>query len=139
MAKSLEQRLEDLQAKRDSLDAQIKAIRKEKVVELRKERDRRERLVGKALYARIEAGDWSHTDLLTMMDAFLTRAVDRQLFGLDIEEHKPADAATKKQRRSSSRFTAADNGKAEVSGKPTTPRTLPQPATQDKALSEFNL
>jgi len=38
--------------------------------------------------ARVEHGDWPERDLKMMMDGFLTRENERELFGLDSEQDK---------------------------------------------------
>ena len=71
-------------------EAQIKAqIQQAKAAErtLEKKRDtRRKILVGAAVMTRVEKGEWPHKDLLMMMDGFLSRPHERELFGLDTAE-----------------------------------------------------
>ena len=68
-------------------EAQLKAqIQQAKAAErtLEKKRDtRRKILIGAAVMARVESGRWPKADLLEMMDGFLTRPDERDLFGLD--------------------------------------------------------
>ncbi|MEN8443896.1 MAG: hypothetical protein ABG776_02665 [Cyanobacteria bacterium J06555_13] len=68
-------------------EAQLKAqIQQAKAAErtLEKKRDtRRKILIGAAVMARVEHGEWPKDDLLAMMDGFLTRQNERDLFGLD--------------------------------------------------------
>lgn len=68
-------------------EAQLKAqIQQAKAAErtLEKKRDtRRKILIGAAVMARVEHGEWPKDDLLAMMDGFLTRPNERDLFGLD--------------------------------------------------------
>ena len=68
-------------------EAQLKAqIQQAKAAErtLEKKRDtRRKILIGAAVMARVESGLWPKADLLEMMDGFLTRPNERDLFGLD--------------------------------------------------------
>ena len=75
-------------------EAQLKAqIQQAKAAErtLEKKRDtRRKILVGAAVFARVENGEWPKRDLMTMMDGFLSRPNERELFGLD-SEVVPAD------------------------------------------------
>ena len=67
-------------------EAQIKAqIQQAKAAErtLEKKSDtRRKILVGAAVFARVENGEWPESDLKMMMDGFLTRPNERELFGL---------------------------------------------------------
>ena len=68
-------------------EAQLKAqIQQAKAAErtLEKKRDtRRKILVGAAVMARVDSGRWPKEDLLEMMDGFLSRPNERELFGLD--------------------------------------------------------
>lgn len=82
MPKSIELRLQELYEKRASLEAQIKQIEAEKATTLRKRQEKRERLVGKAIYALVTEGAWSEQDVLMLVDPYLKRAIDRHLFGL---------------------------------------------------------
>ena len=67
-------------------EAQLKAqIQQAKAAErtLEKKRDtRRKILVGAAVMARVDSGRWPQEDLLEMMDGFLSRPNERELFGL---------------------------------------------------------
>ncbi len=78
-------------------EAQIKAqIQQAKAAErtLEKKRDtRRKILIGAAVMARVEHGDWPKEDLLRMMDGFLTRPNERDLFGLDNAGTDEAEAS----------------------------------------------
>ena len=71
-------------------EAQIKAqIQQAKAAErtLEKKRDtRRKILIGAAVMARVNAGEWPESDLRMMMDGFLTRPNERALFDLDEAE-----------------------------------------------------
>ncbi|WP_223253618.1 hypothetical protein [Chromobacterium amazonense] len=49
----------------------------------RADQARKAQLVGEAVLRRVEAGDWDEADFLSMMDAALSRPVDRALFGLE--------------------------------------------------------
>ena len=68
-------------------EAQLKAqIQQAKAAErtLEKKRDtRRKILIGAAVMARVERGEWPEADLRLMMNGFLTRASDREMFDLD--------------------------------------------------------
>jgi hypothetical protein len=71
-------------------EAQLKAqIQQAKAAErtLEKKRDtRRKILIGAAVLARVERGEWPQRDLAMMMDGFLTRPHERELFDLDGDE-----------------------------------------------------
>ena len=68
-------------------EAQLKAqIQQAKAVErtMEKKRDtRRKILIGAAVMARVDNGEWPKADLEMMMDGFLTRPNERELFNLD--------------------------------------------------------
>jgi hypothetical protein len=71
-------------------EVQLKAqIQQAKAAErtLEKKRDtRRKILIGAAVLARVERGEWPQRDLSMMMDGFLTRPHERELFDLDGDE-----------------------------------------------------
>lgn len=94
MSKKMERLLE----KQAQLKAQIqKARAAEKNLE--KKRDtRRKILIGAAILARIEAGTWKQSDLLDMMDEFLTRPTERELFGLETNGASSTQHLPKKKR-----------------------------------------
>jgi hypothetical protein len=52
-------------------------------------------LVGAAVLARVERGEWPQQDLNLMMDGFLSRPLERELFGLDVEAGDKADEGVK--------------------------------------------
>ena len=76
-------------------EAQLKAqIQQAKAAErtLEKKRDtRRKILVGAAVMARVESGRWPKEDLLEMMDGFLSRPNERELFDLAVEDEASGD------------------------------------------------
>lgn len=85
-------------------EAQLKAqIQQAKAAErtLEKKRDtRRKILIGAAVMARVERGEWPEADLLRMMDGFLSRPNERALFDLDeaaeaVEADEEAEASSK--------------------------------------------
>jgi hypothetical protein len=80
-------------------EAQLKAqIQQAKAAErtLEKKRDtRRKILVGAAVLAKVERGEWPQQDLNLMMDGFLSRPLERELFGLDVEAGDKADEGVK--------------------------------------------
>ncbi len=78
-------------------EAQLRAqIQQAKAAErtLEKKRDtRRKILVGAAVMARVENGEWPKSDLKMMMDGFLTRPNERELFGLSEQAESSAVGA----------------------------------------------
>ena len=88
-------KLDKLLHKEAQLKAQIQQVKsREKTLE-RKRDTRRKILVGAAVMARVERGDWPEGDLKMMMDGFLTRESERDLFDLDGEEIKEIEKPEK--------------------------------------------
>lgn len=78
-AQEAQKKLQQLKAERDRIEARKLA----KVIKGQSGNDtRRKILVGAAVLARVERGEWSEAKLLAMLDTYLTRADDRTLFGL---------------------------------------------------------
>lgn len=131
-------RLEKLLQKEAQLKAQIQQAKAAERT-LEKKRDtRRKILIGAAVMARVESGKWPEADLLEMMDGFLSRQNERDLFGLDGDEDGAGDRQSEKKRstkqyssKQPARKTTAKK-KAEAKAK-----KLPEPA--DDLASEFNL
>lgn len=81
-------KLQRLLEKEAQLKAQIQQARaRERTLEKKKD-TRRKILVGAAVMARVNSGEWPEDDLLRMMDGFLTRQSERDLFELDAAEKK---------------------------------------------------
>lgn len=78
----LEERLKQEKAKKAKLVAQQKAAESKKK---RAEDTRRKILVGAAILAKVERGEWPEDKLRQMMDQVLTKDADRVLFGLSTE------------------------------------------------------
>lgn len=80
-------------------EAQLKAqIQQAKAVErtLEKKHDtRRKILIGAAVMAQVESGRWPQADLLEMMDGFLSRPNERDLFDLEKTGEAAGTAAAK--------------------------------------------
>ena len=127
-------------------EAQIKAqIQQAKAAErtLEKKRDtRRKILVGAAVMARVESGRWPKEDLLEMMDSFLSRPNERELFDLDSET-----AASAKQKAESSKApkdkaskAAGPKSRRQHAGKKLVGKTRkPLPESSIDVDNEFNL
>ncbi len=87
---TLEAKLKQEKAKKQQIDARKRAI---EAKQRRAADTRRKILVGAAVLAKVEGGEWGKDRLLTMMDAALTRPDDRALFGLPASKHEaPATA-----------------------------------------------
>ena len=92
----MNKRLEELTKRRDQIIAQIQAVKAREQSEERKRDTRRKVLIGAAVMERVKKGKWPEERLLAMMDEFLTKDMDRQLFnlpsrGTDITTATPGD------------------------------------------------
>ena len=76
---ALEAKLKQAKAKRQQIEARKRAA--ESKVK-RSQDTRRKILVGAAILAKVERGEWPQDKLLALLDASLTRADDRALFDL---------------------------------------------------------
>ena len=89
---ALEAKLKQAKAKKQQIEARRRAADAKRK---RSEDTRRKILVGAAILAKVERGDWPKDKLLAMMDATLTRADDRALFDLPAvqpQQSAPAQA-----------------------------------------------
>ena len=111
-------------------EAQLKAqIQQAKAAErtLEKKRDtRRKILVGAAVMARVDSGRWPKEDLLEMMDGFLSRPNERELFGLDGGDELTVESPVEDQ-------AALGKGR---SAKPTKPVAKKQTASVGSSKAE---
>ena len=128
-------RLEKLLQKEAQLKAQIQQAKAAERA-LEKKRDtRRKILIGAAVMARVERGEWPDADLRMMMDGFLSRPNERELFGLDESGEAVADSAagSKRSGASTERKGKASAGEEKRARK----RVLPESAVDLE--NEFNL
>lgn len=103
-------KLERLLEKEAQLKAQIQQAKAaERTLEKKKD-TRRKILIGAAVMARVDNEEWPKDDLLRMMDGFLTRPNERDLFNLD---HPDDDAATGENARAGDRAAKANQKKLE--------------------------
>lgn len=125
-------KLNKLLEKESQLKAQIQ-LAKSAERTLEKKRDtRRKILIGAAVMARVESGRWPQADLLEMMDGFLTRPNERELFELEVAETASAEAsgkpvAEKKQKQQTKPI--ADKGRSN-SDRKKRPQASRQPSSQ---------
>jgi hypothetical protein len=77
---ALEEKLKQAKARKQQLEARKRAIESKRQ---RSNDTRRKILVGAAILAKVDRGDWPKSRLLEMMGQTLTRLDDRALFGLD--------------------------------------------------------
>ena len=75
-------RLAKLEERRKQIDAQIQQIKAREQQQERKRDTRRKVLIGAAVLERVKNGRWPEDRLQVMMDEYLTKEIDRQLFGL---------------------------------------------------------
>lgn len=78
--KNLEEKLAQAKELRRQIDARQRAAAAKK---RRADDTRRKILVGAAILAKVESGEWPEKKMLAMMDTALTRKDDRALFGLE--------------------------------------------------------
>jgi len=76
---ALEEQLKQAKAKKRQIEARQRALQSKKQ---RSEDTRRKILVGAAVLAKVDSGEWPQERFYAMMDAALSRADDRALFGL---------------------------------------------------------
>lgn len=76
---ALETKLKQERAKKQRLEARRRAIESQKQ---RSQDTRRKILVGAAILAKVDRGEWPEDKLLSLLGATLTRDDDRTLFGL---------------------------------------------------------
>ena len=76
---SLEAKLKQAKAKKQQIEARKRAL---ETKEERAKDTRRKILVGAAILAKVNRGEWPKEKLLNMLDGALTRSEDRALFSL---------------------------------------------------------
>jgi hypothetical protein len=87
---ALEAKLKQEKAKKQQLEARKRAAESKAK---RAQDTRRKILVGAAIFAKVERGEWPQDKLLALLDASLTRADDRALFDLPaIQPQQPEPA-----------------------------------------------
>jgi len=86
---ALETKLKQEKAKKQQIEARKRAAESKAK---RSIATRRKILVGAAILAKVERGEWPQDKLLAMLDASLTRADDRALF--DLPAPKPEQPTT---------------------------------------------
>ena len=75
-------RLDELLKKREELNAQIQQVRAKEAAQKRKEETRKKILLGALMMSMMEKGELDKGKMRKKLDGFLTREVDRKLFGL---------------------------------------------------------
>ena len=97
---ALETKLKQEKAKKQQIEARKRAA----LAKVSRQQDtRRKILVGAAILAKVERGEWPKDKLLAMLDVALTRADDRALFDLQAPtnpaNHRPTSPARKAKGR----------------------------------------
>lgn len=87
---ALETKLKQEKAKKQQIEARKRAAESKAK---RSIDTRRKILVGAAILAKVERGEWPQDKLLAMLDASLTRADDRALFDLPTAQPQQPTAA----------------------------------------------
>ncbi|NKN34705.1 mobilization protein [Marichromatium bheemlicum] len=83
----LEEKLKQAKAQKARIEARKRTAERKRA---RQQDTRRKILVGAAILAKVERGDWPREKLLAMMDTVLTRPDDRALFDLPAPIEEPA-------------------------------------------------
>ena len=78
--KDLEEKLKQAKALKQKMEARARTAENK---QNRADETRRKILVGAAILAKVERGEWPKDKMLEMMDKHLVRADDRNLFGLE--------------------------------------------------------
>lgn len=87
---ALTEKLKQEKAKKVRMEARQRAARAKKE---RTDDTRRKILVGAAILAKVERGEWQKERLIEMMDKVLEREGDRALFSLPEKKKTPQDVA----------------------------------------------
>lgn len=82
-----------LKARVDATNERLKLLKETRKVEnktrqkiykqSRADQERKKVLVGEAVLRRLDNGEWAEDDFRQMMDDYVSRPIDRELFGLD--------------------------------------------------------
>ena len=91
-------KLKKLQQKKDQIDARIKLIEAREKAKAKKEDTRRKILIGAMIMEQMEKSEEARKKILVNLNGFLTRPLDRGLFGLGEKkqiEH-PSSTASRK-------------------------------------------
>ncbi len=92
MAKKTEaEKLAELEARKKALEAQMQAIQVRQKERLHKADSRRKVLVGAAVLAEAEKNPAAKQRLMALLDRYLSRPVDREVFDLAAKPTAPAD------------------------------------------------
>lgn len=143
VGKSLTARLSSLQEKKAALDAEIREIEQQKSHQLRKEKHERARIIGMAMLRLVEEGSWSDKQLIELITPLIINGKERRFLGLVPPLDKPAasgkEKASSKPAADTSTAKGSEVGSRKSASKSKVSTPLPEPATEDALMSEFNL
>lgn len=90
MAKSIQDKLAELQEKESQIKSQIQALKQKEASDERKKDTRRKILIGGAVLAKVKRGEWHMNQLHDLLNGELKLSKDRALFDLPliVEESK---------------------------------------------------
>jgi hypothetical protein len=91
---SKEEKLKQLEERRNKLNARIARDRARLSQDERRRDTRKKILAGAFLLQRVEQGEWPKERFMAGMDAFLTSNRDRELFGLEPVEDQGSGEAS---------------------------------------------
>jgi large subunit ribosomal protein L7/L12 len=83
----MNKRLEQLLKKKEQIENRIQLLKSKENEKKRKEETRKKILLGAWVMHQVEQGYLEKEEVLLGLDKFLTRPIDRQLFGLKVEEN----------------------------------------------------
>jgi large subunit ribosomal protein L7/L12 len=88
-------KLEALKTKKEQIEARIKNIESKEKVRAKKDDTRRKVLIGAMVMEQMGKSEESKKKVLANLDGFLTRPLDRKLFGLDVSQSSLSRGAEK--------------------------------------------
>ena len=91
----MSKRLEKLLEKREKLNAQIQKVRTRQTAQERKEDTRRKILLGALVKEMMEKGELDEKVMMKRLEGFLTRDIDKKLFGFSVKEDKKGEEKSK--------------------------------------------
>jgi hypothetical protein len=84
----MNKRLEQLLKKKEQIENRIQLLKSKENEKKRKEETRKKILLGAWVMHQVEQGYLEKEEVLSGLDKFLSRPIDRQLFGLEVEENQ---------------------------------------------------
>ena len=103
-------KLETLKAKREQIEARIKNIEAKEKARAKKEDTRRKILIGAMVMEQMGKSEESKKKVMAGLDGFLTRSLDRMLFGLPerskVQKLKPEKKTDEPPKHTEKRKTA---------------------------------